>query len=72
MSKIRIKVNSLKITLQDLNTSEWDRYVFPVHLFVADCSQSVSVAAKVPSVRKAVEHGANHIWRRVEIITLCF
>jgi len=72
MSKIRINFNSLTNVLQDQKSSEYDRDVFHVHLFVADCSQSVTVAAKVSSVRKAVEHDANNIWRRVEIISLCF
>jgi hypothetical protein len=62
MSKIHINVNTLTIILQDLNTSEYDRDVFHVRLFVAGCSQSVTVAAQVFSVHKAVEYDANNIW----------
>jgi hypothetical protein len=33
-----------------------------IHLFVADCSQSMTAAAKVPSVLRAAENDANNIW----------
>jgi hypothetical protein len=62
MSKTRINVNSLTIVLQDLNTPEQIRDIFHVHLFKAACCHSVTVAAKVSSVRKAVQHDANNIW----------